>query len=680
MSNAIETAFAKFAVAFVAVAMLVALVAPAAHAQTTEELQAMINDLLAQVAALQGDLGGDSMSASGVCPYTWTRSLNTGDTGADVMKLQQFLNSDAETRVAASGAGSAGMETEYYGPATGAAVAKFQTKYRSDILTPLGLVNATTFFGPSTMAKANALCAAAPAMDDDSDDDDMMDDDDASDDDDDNSPMSGDEASLEDFDAKDGDDTELQEGQENAPVAEFEFDVEDGDVKIQRVDVAFDPGSGNDEMDPWDTFETVSLWVDGDMIAEMDVDDEDEWEEDEPNTGDYRVRFTGLDQMFRDGDTAEIVVGVSVQGSVDGTDDGEDWDVFIPTDGIRGRDGAGVDQFTGDTSDTVDFDIEEEGADDELKIKSSSNDPDSTTLQVEDDEKSDWLTVMIFDLDTDDSTSDIEVEDLEVDIAATEDGTTATSTALLINDVRLVVDGEEVGDLGTVVHGTTGVFPFDFDNNEFVIDAGDRQEVEVQVEFLQLDPTLEGATVQVTVDNGGSSAEGADDLIAGTDITGSATGEEHTLRTAGVILDLVSTDETFVENNDATTTDNEGTFELVFDVTAFEQDVFIEMTTDRSTTTTNQGVNYVITSGGAEVLTGTASANLDSDADDDGTYFRVDEGETERFTLTVDFDPATGGFHKVGIHSINFRDTAGAPNTTQLAIPATDFDTDSLSI
>jgi len=40
---------AKFAVAAVAVAMIFAAFAPSAQAQTTEDLQQMINDLLAQV-------------------------------------------------------------------------------------------------------------------------------------------------------------------------------------------------------------------------------------------------------------------------------------------------------------------------------------------------------------------------------------------------------------------------------------------------------------------------------------------------------------------------------------------------------------------------------------------------------------------------------------------------------
>jgi hypothetical protein len=105
---------AKFAVAIVAVAMVFSAFVSAAKAEeTTEDLQAMINDLLAQVAALQSQAGQGATTAAGVCPYTWTRDLNVGATGADVKMLQQFLNADADTRVAAEGVGSVGMETEF---------------------------------------------------------------------------------------------------------------------------------------------------------------------------------------------------------------------------------------------------------------------------------------------------------------------------------------------------------------------------------------------------------------------------------------------------------------------------------------------------------------------------------------------------------------------------------------
>ncbi len=135
-----------------------------AKAQTVESLTAQINSLLATIASLQSQLaamGGGSGMGAGVCPAQWNTNLQTGSTGADVMKLQKFLNSDAATKVADSGAGSPGMESEYYGAKTAAAVSKFQEKYAADILTPLGLTAGTGKFFASSRAKANMLCATA---------------------------------------------------------------------------------------------------------------------------------------------------------------------------------------------------------------------------------------------------------------------------------------------------------------------------------------------------------------------------------------------------------------------------------------------------------------------------------------------------------------------------------------
>ena len=121
-----------------------------------QELQQFINRLLAFIAALE-ELQRDEIVS--MCPYTWTRDLTIGSEGADVFRLQQFLNQDPDTRVAISGPGSTGNETFVFDQSTATGVAKFQVKYRAEVLTPQGLVNPTGEFGSFERAKANELCA-----------------------------------------------------------------------------------------------------------------------------------------------------------------------------------------------------------------------------------------------------------------------------------------------------------------------------------------------------------------------------------------------------------------------------------------------------------------------------------------------------------------------------------------
>lgn len=80
---------------------------------------------------------------------TWSRSLKLGSRGADVKDLQVFLNMCADTKVSNSGAGSPGMETTYFGPATKAAVIKWQAAR--------GVYPNSGLFGPLSRAKAADL-------------------------------------------------------------------------------------------------------------------------------------------------------------------------------------------------------------------------------------------------------------------------------------------------------------------------------------------------------------------------------------------------------------------------------------------------------------------------------------------------------------------------------------------
>jgi hypothetical protein len=90
---------------------------------------------------------------------TFTRSLVAGLTGPDVQALQRWLNQDPATQVAASGAGAPGTETDYFGPATRAAVIRFQLKHG---ILPSADHPSAGVVGPATQAKLAELYESAP--------------------------------------------------------------------------------------------------------------------------------------------------------------------------------------------------------------------------------------------------------------------------------------------------------------------------------------------------------------------------------------------------------------------------------------------------------------------------------------------------------------------------------------
>src|SRR3989344_7696736 len=84
------------------------------------------------------------------CEITFSRNLRYGNMGDDVTRLQKILNLSPDTGV--------------FDLLTYNAVIKFQEKYATDILVPLGLLKGTGFVGPYTRAKINKEVCPTPYL------------------------------------------------------------------------------------------------------------------------------------------------------------------------------------------------------------------------------------------------------------------------------------------------------------------------------------------------------------------------------------------------------------------------------------------------------------------------------------------------------------------------------------
>jgi peptidoglycan hydrolase-like protein with peptidoglycan-binding domain len=118
----------------------------------------------AAVAAVIGGAMAGTVSASAAlnlapqsCSYSFNTNMKLGSRGTSVMDLQKVLNMYPQTMVAASGVGSSGMETTYFGNATRAAVNKFQALH----LAELGITAPTGNVFAGTRALLNEVCSGS---------------------------------------------------------------------------------------------------------------------------------------------------------------------------------------------------------------------------------------------------------------------------------------------------------------------------------------------------------------------------------------------------------------------------------------------------------------------------------------------------------------------------------------
>lgn len=485
----------------VALALTVTAATPA-QAQTTTiaQLQAQINALLAQIAALQG---GTAVSAG----YTFTRDLTIGSTGADVTALQQFL-------IARGYAIPAGA-TGYFGTQTQAALASYQAA--NGINPPAG------YFGPITRGHINALTPSptTPTPTTPSDDDD---------------DFEGDEEGyLDDFEDISSLSNEEVGEDETAEVLGVEFEAVDADQMISRVTVEIDTPSGNDDLE--DFIEEVVIMLDGEELDSMDIDDASY----SRNADRYTFRFTNLDGIVDEGDIGELTVAVTAVSNIDSDDEGDSWTIRIPADGIRAVSPNGVDDTYDSAAHSTTFTVETFAAatDLELSVTEGDDNPEEGVVAI--DDEGDEIVLLQFALTAEDS--DITIFDLPFDLTST-----GGDVEDLIDELMLEWDGDDASE--NVANGNSTSQTVTFDDLDIELSEGDTVEFTLIGRSATSSPS--GATLSADLDTANIDAEdqtGED--IAAADIDGTANGETQHLFNVVPEIEVLSTDIDPIDNGDA---------------------------------------------------------------------------------------------------------------------------------
>ena len=635
-------------------------VAPKAQALSQSEVDlicTITNCDAATKTALQALVSGGTTTSS----YTFTANLTTGANGEDVRQLQMFLNNKGYT-VAATGAGSVGNESTYFGSATTAALAKFQAAQ--------GIAPAVGYFGPITRNAVNGMMTTTTGTTTTTTT---------------STGLMGGAGSVDSYTIISSlSNEEVGEGQDDVEVAGLEIEVDDGsDIEIIAVKLVFDEGTAGSDFE--DYASEVSITLDGVEVARVDADlftDDNDW-----------TKTISLDDaVIEEGETADLIVAVSGINNLDSGDAEDTWTVDFRQVRFKDADGATVSEDPTTAARTFSFEDFATATDVELKITSGDDTiNDAHVINVDSSDDTDKVEIFSFELEAE-GDSDIEVKDLPLLFTVTG----ATGVEDLINTAYIFVDGEEMGSESITSAATT--LTQVFEDLDFVIDAGDTVEVVVKADFNSTSDDLdEGDTISVEIgetqtDLSSFDAEDEEgNNLSDANKTGSASSEASVVYDAGIMVTLVSTSETVATDDGSD--DDTGTFVIKFLVEAFDGTVYIADTSaatvsssiaETSLTDAN-GVLYLVEDSGtattddlADLLTESGDASQVASGN-----WELEDGESSTFTLTItqtNDSIEDDGLYRALLKSIGWNTTDSATVYNVYDFDLEDFKTDPISL
>jgi hypothetical protein len=303
-----------------------------------------------------------------------------------------------------------------------------------------------------------------------------------------------------------------------------------------------------------------------------------------------------------------------------------------------------------------------------LQFRTGPGNPDAMAIVVSKDDETE-ATLLEYTITA--KGEDVQLNQLAVKLTSS----APLAKVIEVDDVFLVVDGQTFDSENVPTNSTRSfVFKYDIDGDVY-LDEGESLTVKVLVTMSPQgeDPAYpQNTTLRAEVgdtERNLTLAESVHDLIA-TDMSGVVVGETHSLLSSGAIVDSGSFEDEFETSGE---NDTVGRFTMSYDITAIGDDVYVPKTAARGRVDTTVGVNYRVETGGATSSMKVTHA-LSSTAEDTGTFYKVDEGTTETFTLTITVDPTMNGAYRVQLIQFNWNNVPSTSGLkTQLLLPVTEY-------
>lgn len=423
-----------------------------AQTPTIESLQAMIAQLTAQLATLSGTTATTVTTTAGT---SFTLTLSVGSRNVEVTALQNFLNTNIAAGLPVTG---------YYGAMTKAAVIRFQTANG---------ISGTGTVGPITRARLNELTTpvvvpptttTTTTTTTTSDTTDGV-------------TTTGVEGDMATKVLSSPSNAKLSQGESDLKVMGFSVEADDSDIALKTADVTFLAQATVLNSRPWNYFKTVKLYAGDTMLAEVNADSKDDWKD--VDTDGYSVRFTNLNSVVKEGEKDNYYVVVDAVNTIDSSDVSQTWKVSVLADDLRAVDGAGLSVYNDAV--TRNFLVENANTG-TLTIKSNSNTPEASTVEVSSTTDTTKIPLLTFGVKATDS--NVDLTEMVIDIASTTD---VADMGSVIGNVELYHGSTLVGseDVGVDGLGIT----FDLSDEGITIDVDQTEVFTVKVDVNELTGT-----------------------------------------------------------------------------------------------------------------------------------------------------------------------------------------------
>ncbi len=650
-----KTKSAKVFAGFLGLTMALSTFAIPAGAQTTAELTAQINSLLAMIAQLQAQIAGQGGSTTGAS-MMFTSDLTIGSTGSEVTALQQWLVQKGYLTM------PAGVAYGYFGTLTQSALAKYQAE--------AGISPAAGYFGPITRAKVNAAAGTTTG----------------------GTTTGGTttggstgittpgvEGTLTVTSSNSGVASTVYEGDSMASVLGFKVEAKTSDIALQRVKL--DLGTATTIYNK--IYSKVYLTDGSNVLASIDLNSGTVVKEGSR----YYVTLSGFNSVVPKNTTKNYLIKVDVRPSIDSTDLSSNYTIQLANNGVRGVDGAGIDQYSPTTGSDISKSMNVDATlSDSATLKLSLNTSSPKKMDVvassgSNENELDKLTTLVFDVKAE--KDDVTITDIILGVAKTGSGAANASSTMYLFDGSTELDNAAVNSSGYAT----------FSDFDYVVPKDTTKTLTVKVDVRSADGTV--ANFITTASSTGITAENTvGDSLSSSSKTGTATGYQMGVRNVAPEVTLVSKSivvgQTPISNNTSTSTLN-ATFNIK--VKALGGDIMLGTSASgtpafASSTTSfkiyrNNSYDGLISSAATSTSYGVPSGVTTSGLTNS---FTISEGNEVTIPVTFQIHGKntagsllTSGLYSVGFEGMNYQVVGGAAGTINFMAGETDWRTSDVS-